>query len=156
MARNCKDCEEVGLEIDRLIEQREDAIREVGLLKKFIEGYKDQRSSLVSMLRSATVRLEICLGRMRACDQDGDDFTSHEVSLFEIPAWMEEQTELVDTIDMPSAQDIDRRCLALLLDSKVSRAFKERAQKVYEERYGSEKATTADAAVLDRSRTRSA
>jgi len=170
MSSNCGKCLDLGYEIDKLIEQRSDLLRDNDLLKKFIEGYKDQRSQLTFMLRKATVRLGICLGRMQGCHENSFE---HSLSLEEIPPWVEEQTELVDEMDPPSAQDIDRRCLGLLLESKASEAVKRKATKVYEERYGVSLVAKCDHGVrldepcsgpgcggqpvkLDRSKTRSA
>jgi hypothetical protein len=47
-------------------------------------------------LRTAKIRLEICLGRMRACKSDpASGSLPHEVSLVEIPAWIEEMSGIL-------------------------------------------------------------
>jgi len=45
-------------------------------------------------LRTARVRLEICYGRMQACHLKNE--AEHEVSMLELPAWIEEMKELED------------------------------------------------------------
>jgi hypothetical protein len=51
------------------------------------------------MLEKATVRLEILLGRMRACGEGrGQD---HNLSLLEGTAWLEEQREALRWGDRP-------------------------------------------------------
>lgn len=47
---------------------------------------------LETLLRTSRIRLEICLGRMRACTEEPQ---SHEVSMEEIPAWCDEISELL-------------------------------------------------------------
>lgn len=44
--------------------------------------------------KRAIVRLEICLGRMRACREEHPD--AHAVSVDEIPAWIAEMKEVMD------------------------------------------------------------
>lgn len=46
-------------------------------------------SEVLRMLDKATIRLEILLDRMRACTEESPD--AHEVSLREVPGWIEEQ-----------------------------------------------------------------
>ena len=43
-------------------------------------------------LLAARVRLEICFGRMQACHQKNPE--EHQVSMLELPAWIEEMKEL--------------------------------------------------------------
>ncbi len=56
------------------------------------EKAESEALKLREALRTAKVRLEICLGRMRACAEDPQN---HEVSLGEIPAWIEEMSGLL-------------------------------------------------------------
>jgi hypothetical protein len=55
-----------------------------------IQGNPSERiRALAEMLDTATTRLEVALGRMRACRAEVPD--AHAVSMLEIPAWIEEQ-----------------------------------------------------------------
>lgn len=51
---------------------------------------RERRESAEKQLRLITVRLDICLGRITACN---DDTRAHQVSVEEIPAWIEEAQE---------------------------------------------------------------
>lgn len=45
-------------------------------------------------IRTARIRLEICHGRMQACHLKNPD--EHQVSMLELPWWIEEMKELED------------------------------------------------------------
>jgi hypothetical protein len=47
---------------------------------------------LKQAIRTARIRLEICQGRMQACHNKNPD--EHQVSIEELPAWIEEMKEL--------------------------------------------------------------
>jgi len=74
---------------------------------KILPGIVALKRSLGEMckaLRLAKTRLEICLGRMRACNLEGSEL-SHEVSLQEIPAWIEDMETLLSRKEKSSGDD---------------------------------------------------
>jgi hypothetical protein len=148
---NCTDCDRLGAEIDKLVEQRQDLLRDNDLQRKFIQEWKVALDRALKALANSTIRLGICLGRFRACAEERPG--EHAVSLLEIPSWIEDQAELVDDIRNPGPMEVDRRCLKLVLGSDVSDRVKGQARRLFEERYNE---TVEGGPILDRSKTRSA
>lgn len=78
--------------------------------------------TVLTMLKQATVRLEILEGRMRACTEEAPD--AHQVSLLEIPGWLEEQRQMIRMLEhMPEVTREQLRGLSLWLDSKIDALY---------------------------------
>lgn len=67
----------------------------VGELLRELDAVTRERDEARGMLRTATVRLGILRDRMEGCEESHPD--THRVSLLEVPAWIEEQQEVIDT-----------------------------------------------------------
>jgi hypothetical protein len=65
-------------------------IKAAPLVKK-LPALTEKNKKLYAMLKKATTRIEILLGRMRACQS-----TEHELSFFEGEGWLNEQKELLN------------------------------------------------------------
>lgn len=88
---------ELALSNHKYSDYRREAVKEYEL-------YERQLGEMQEALRLAKTRLEICLGRMRACNLEGSEL-SHEVSLQEIPAWIEDMETLLSRKEKSSGDD---------------------------------------------------
>ena len=67
----------------QLVREREEALHEVQVLDAENERLRDR-------LKKSRTRIEILLGRMRACDNGDRSATGHELSLLEGQGWLDE------------------------------------------------------------------
>jgi hypothetical protein len=61
-------------------------------IRSHVTALEAERDALRRMLEKSTVRLGILRDRMESCQERSGNMDRHALSLFEIPAWIDEQT----------------------------------------------------------------